>query len=155
VAREVGLLVGSDATHIGRYEADDTVRLIASWSRTGDTVPIGTVAPLAGENVCSLVLRTGRPARMHGYDDASGPIAVMLRGLGIRSSVGAPIVVDGRRWGAAIVSSKGDQPLSANAEDRIAAFTELIATAISNSESQVQRGDSRTSRRHCDEWRRW
>jgi signal transduction histidine kinase len=141
VAREVGLLVGGDATHIGRYEAEDTVRLIASWSRTGDPpVPIGTVAPLGGENVCSLVLRTGRPARMHGYDDASGPIAEILRGLGIRSSVGAPIVVDGRRWGAAIVSSKGDQPLSADAEDRIAAFTELVATAISNTESQVERG---------------
>jgi signal transduction histidine kinase len=77
---------------------------------------------------------------MHGYDDASGPIAAMLRGLGIRSSVGAPIVVDGHRWGAAIVSSKGDQPLSADAEDRIAAFTELVATAISNSESQAERG---------------
>jgi signal transduction histidine kinase len=140
VAREVGLLVGGDATHIGRYEADDTVTLIASWSRTGDSVPIGTVAPLGGENVCSLVLRTGRPARMHGYDDASGTIGVMLRELGIRSSVGAPIVVDGRRWGAAIVSSKGDEPLSADAEDRIAAFTELVAAAISNSESQVERG---------------
>jgi signal transduction histidine kinase len=140
VAREVGLLVGGDATHIGRYEAEDRVRLIASWSCTGDSVPIGTVASLGGENVCSLVLRTGRPARMHGYDDASGPIAVMLRGLGIRSSVGAPIVVDGRRWGAAIVSSKGDRPLSADAEDRIAAFTQLVATAISNTESQVERG---------------
>jgi GAF domain-containing protein len=140
VAREVGLLVGGDATHIGRYEAEDAVRLIASWSRTGDSVPVGTVAPLGGENVCSLVLRTGRPARMYSYDDASGAIAVMLRELGIRSSVGAPIVVDGRRWGAAIVSSKGDQPLSADAEDRIAAFTELVATAISNTESQVERG---------------
>jgi PAS domain S-box-containing protein len=141
VALEVGLLVGGDATHIGRYEADDRVTLIASWSRTGDPpVPIGTVAPLGGENVCSLVLRTGRPARVHDYDAASGPIAVMLRGLGIRSSVGAPIVVDGRRWGAAIVSSKGDQPLSTDAEHRIAAFTELVATAISNSESQAERG---------------
>jgi signal transduction histidine kinase len=139
VAREVGLLVGGDMTHIGRFEDEDAVRLLASWSPSADPVAIGTVAPVGGDNVCAAVLQTGRPARMQGYDDASGPIAVMMRALGIRSSVGAPIVVDGRRWGAAVVSSKDEEPLAVDAEDRIAAFTELVAAAISNTESQVHR----------------
>ncbi|WP_196807472.1 GAF domain-containing protein [Candidatus Solirubrobacter pratensis] len=139
VAREVGLLAGGDVTHVGRYEADGRATLIASWTRTGDQVPIGTVAPIDGQNVCSLVLRTGRPARMDSYHDASGPIAAMLRELGVRSSVGAPIVVDGRRWGVAIVSSKGDQPLSADTEEMIGAFAELVATAIANTETQRER----------------
>jgi PAS domain S-box-containing protein len=140
VARELGLLVGGDATHIGRYEVDGTATLIASWSRTGDHVPIGTVAPIDGENVCSLVLRTGAAARMNSYDDASGPIAAMLRELGIRSSVGAPIVVDGRRWGVTIVSSTDDRPLAADTESRIAAFTELVATAISTAQARADVG---------------
>jgi len=139
VAREVGLLVGSDTTHIGRYEAEGAATLIASWSRSGEHIPIGTVAPIDGENVCSLVLRTGQAARMNSYDGATGPIAGMLRTLGIRSSVGAPIVVDGRRWGVAIVSSRDDQPLSGDTEERVAAFTELVATAISNAEAQAER----------------
>jgi PAS domain S-box-containing protein len=139
-AREVGLLVGGDATHIARYEGEGTATVIASWSRAGDHVPIGTEVPTDGENVSSLVLQTGRPARMDSFDDASGPIAAMLRDLGIRSSVGAPIVVGGRRWGVAIVSSKGDQPLPAETEERIAAFTELVATAIANTEAQTERG---------------
>jgi signal transduction histidine kinase len=140
VAREVGLLLGGDTTHIGRYEWEGAATLIASWSRMGDPLPIGTVAPIDGENVCSLVLRSGRPARINSYDDASGPIAAMLRKLGVRSSIGAPIIVDGRRWGVAIVSSKGNEPLSGDTEERIGAFTELVATAISNTEAQRDRG---------------
>ena len=138
VAREVGLLVGGDATHMGRYEDGGTASLIASWDRVGERIPVGTIAPMDGENVCSLVLRTGRPARMDTYDAASGPIAVMLRELGIRSSVGAPIVVAGRQWGVTIVSSRRGEPLSPDTEARIAAFTELVGTAVSNSEARSE-----------------
>jgi PAS domain S-box-containing protein len=138
VAREVGLLLGVDATHLGRFDVDGAAILIASWSRAGNQIPVGTIAPIDGENVCALVFRSGRPARMDSYDDASGPIAAMLRGLGIRSSVGAPIVVDGRDWGVMIVSSKHDQPLPVDTESRIAAFTELVATAISNTEARTE-----------------
>jgi PAS domain S-box-containing protein len=138
VAREVGMLVGGDATHIGRYDVEGTVSLIASWSATGEQIPVGTVAATDGDNVCSLVLRTGRPARMDRYDGAAGRIAAMLRELGIRSSVGAPIVVEGRQWGVTIVSSKDDEPLPVDTEARIAAFTELVATAISNTEARAE-----------------
>jgi PAS domain S-box-containing protein len=139
VAREVGLLVGGDAAHVGRYE-EGAANLVASWSPTGDHVPLGTLVPIDGENVASLVLRTGQPARMNSYEHASGPIATMAEALGIRSSVGAPIVVDGRRWGMTIVSSKDDHPFPADTERRVAAFTELVATAISNTEARKEAG---------------
>ena len=139
VAREVGLLVGGDTTHIGRFEGESATTLIAGWSRAGDDMPIGRVDPLDGESVWGLVLQTGRPARMNSYDGATGPIAAMLRDLGVRSSVGVPIVVDDRRWGVAIVSSKSDQPLAGDTEERIGAFTGLVATAISNAEAQAER----------------
>jgi PAS domain S-box-containing protein len=140
VAREVGMLLGGDATHVGRFDADGTATLIASWVGSGERIPVGTVAPLDGENVCSLVLQTGRPARMSAYECAAGPIAAMLRQLGIRSSVGAPIVVDGRQWGVTIVSSKAEEPLAPDTEERLLAFTELVATAISNSEARAVAG---------------
>ena len=138
VAREVGLLVGGDTAHIGRYDAEGTATLIAGWSRTGERIPVGMHAPLDGENVCSLVRRAGGPARMSSDETASGAIAAMHRGLGIRSSVGAPIVVDGRQWGVAIVSSKRDHPLPADTEARIIAFTDLLGTAISNTEARSE-----------------
>jgi GAF domain-containing protein len=139
VAREVGLLLDVDVTHIGRYEQDGTVTGVAAWSRAGDHVPVGSRLPVDGNNVTALVLQTGRPARMDNYQKVSGSIAVRQQlELGIHSSVGAPIVVAGRLWGVAIASSKQDERLPADTESRIAAFTELAATAISNAEARAE-----------------
>ena len=95
------------------HEPDDTVSVVASWNPAGTPIPAGTRASLAGKSVAALVQRTGRPARLDSYDDASGSITDMLRDLGIRCSVGAPIVVDGRRtWGVTVASSKHQEPLA-------------------------------------------
>ena len=56
--------------------------------------------------------------------------------LGVSSSVGCPIVVDGRLWGALAVHSKQSQPLPPDTESRIAQFTDLVGTAIANAESR-------------------
>jgi PAS domain S-box-containing protein len=138
VAREVGLLLGVDWTHMARYESDGTSTGVAGWSTAGDQIPVGTRVNLEGESVGGLVLRTGRPARLRDYENASGHAAALGRARGLRSSVGAPIVVDQRLWGVMIAATKGDRPLPLDAESRIAAFTELVATAISNTEARTQ-----------------
>jgi signal transduction histidine kinase len=138
VAREVGLLQDVDATYIARYELDGTATGVAAWSSAGDHLPVGTRVDLEGESVAGLVLRTGRPARLRGYEHASGPAAALGREPGVRSSVGTPIVVDQTLWGVMIASSKRGGWLPADTETRIAAFTELSATAIANAESRAR-----------------
>jgi GAF domain-containing protein len=140
VAREVALLLAVDATHMGRFDPDGRATVVGAWSRAGEQVPIGTRVDLEGESVAGLVFRTGRPARIHDYAHASGSTAALSRGLGMRSAVGAPIVVDQRLWGVMNASTKQDRPLPAVTESRIAAFTELVATAISNTEARTQTG---------------
>jgi PAS domain S-box-containing protein len=150
VARELGLLVGVDATYMARYEPDGAATGVAAWNAAGDDIPVGTRVDVQGPNVAGVVLRTGRPARMHDSAYASGPAAVVGRELSLRSSVGAPIVVDERLWGVMIASSDDDRRLPADAETRIAAFTELVATALSNVEARtdVQRlGDEQAALR--------
>jgi GAF domain-containing protein len=139
VAAEAGQLLGVDATHIGRYDPDATVTGIASWGRAGAHVPAGTRIPVEGNNVTALVFSTGRPARMDSYDEASGGVAAIVRARGLNSSVGAPIVVDGRLWGVMVASSNAEEPLPFATESRIAAFTELAATAISNTQERAER----------------
>jgi GAF domain-containing protein len=138
VCEEVGLLLDVDGTYMGRYSSDETSMGVGSWSRAGGVLPIGTRARLDGTSVTERVLRTGRPARLDEYHEASGDVAAITLPLGIRSAVGAPIVVDGRPWGVMIATSNADDPLPAETESRIAAFTELVATAISNSEARVE-----------------
>jgi signal transduction histidine kinase len=63
--------------------------------------------------------------------------------LGIRSSVGCPIVVDGRLWGVIAASSKSATPFPPDTESQIAEFTELVATAIANAEARTEVAASR------------
>jgi signal transduction histidine kinase len=74
----------------------------------------------------------GRPVRVDSYEHASGSAATRAREVGLRSGAGSPIVVNGRLWGALGVATSRAEPLPAGAEFRIAKFTELVATAISN-----------------------
>src|SRR6185437_5972393 len=54
---------------------------------------------------------------------------------GWRSSIAAPIVVEDRLWGVMLVATQRPEPFPAGAEDRLAAFTDLIATAIGNTQA--------------------
>ena len=58
--------------------------------------------------------------------------------LGVESSVGAPITVEGRIWGLVGVALRGPKPAPPDTEERLAAFTALVATAIANAESRAQ-----------------
>jgi signal transduction histidine kinase len=137
VARELGLLLGVDATHMARYDPDGTATGIAAWSPGGPQFPIGTRINLEGDSVAGRVFRSGRPARMEGYERAKGAAGVLGRQLGLREAVGAPIVVEQRVWGVMIASSLTERSLPPDTESRIAAFTDLVATAIANAESRA------------------
>ena len=142
VAREVGEILGADAAHIGRYEPDGTVLSVAQWGHYAGA-PVGNRFRLEGDSVSARVLRTGRPARMDTYTQASGPIGATIRELGIRFGVGVPISLEGRAWGVMIVTSKGAEPFPPETESRLADFAELLDTAIANADSRDQLTASR------------
>jgi len=56
----------------------------------------------------------------------------------VTSSVGAPIVVGGKLWGVLGASVRRADPLPEDAEARLAAFTELVATAVSNAQTREE-----------------
>jgi signal transduction histidine kinase/PAS domain-containing protein len=137
VTREVGLLFGGDMARMERYGSDHTVTGVAGWSRSADRkLAVGTRLALEGLNIAALVQQTMRPARVDSFAGASGPIAEETRALGIRASIGCPIVVEDRLWGVIAVSTRGDATFPRGAESRIGEFTELVATAIANADSR-------------------
>jgi signal transduction histidine kinase len=141
VSHEVGLLLGVNATYLTRFDAGGGATNVGSWSVDGRLAPVAGNR-IGGDDtgVAALVFRSGRPARVENYDDVSAHVAADARRLGIRSAVGAPIVVDGRLWGAMMAASGDPEPLGPAAESKITAFTELVATAISNAEARVEVG---------------
>jgi signal transduction histidine kinase len=94
--------------------------------------------PLDGDAINALVRATAAPGRYDSYEHAQGELAAHLRQLGIRSEVGAPVVVDGRVWGALIAGTDQPQPLPNGTEERLAGFAELTATAVSNATARSE-----------------
>ena len=145
VATELARCLGVYYSALWRYEPDGAATLLVA--RDDDPglkkMPVGARFSLEGESVPAMVLRTGRPARMDSYENAAGSTAARLRDLGLRAAVGAPIVVDGRVWGAAIVGSSRPEPLPPGTEARVADFTDLVATAIANAQAHAELTASR------------
>ncbi|MDX6319724.1 MAG: hypothetical protein QOD35_3124 [Nocardioidaceae bacterium] len=142
VAEEVGRLIATDSSRILRYEHDGTATVIAAWNlelpfRVGDRLS------LEGQNLAGIVFRTQRPARVDSYADAPGPLAATVREAGIQSGIGCPIIVGGRLWGSMVAVTSQRQPIPVGAELRLAAFTELVATAISNTQARADLTASR------------
>jgi signal transduction histidine kinase len=127
---------------LARYESGTTMTTVAISSRLADSFPVGARWPLGGKNVSTVVFETGRSARIDSYADASGRLGLAMRERGLSSSVGAPIVVEGHVWGVLTLASTG-YPLAADTEARLASFTELVATAISNTEARTELAASR------------
>ncbi|HZA11168.1 GAF domain-containing protein [Mycobacterium sp.] len=127
-----------------RYEPDGTAALVAGRHVPGLTkMPVGLRFSPANETVATRVFRTGRAARMDAHDNAPGPAVAHIVTVGICSAVGAPIIVDGRLWGAAIVGSTRPEPLPPDTEARVRDFADLVATAIANAETRAQLTASR------------
>jgi signal transduction histidine kinase len=95
------------------------------------------------KNLATLVFETGRSARIDNYAEAIGPLADDVREAGIRSAVATPIIVERRLWGMMAAGSSGEAPLPPDTESRLASFTELVATAISNTEARAEVAASR------------
>ncbi|MCW2984402.1 MAG: histidine kinase [Conexibacter sp.] len=141
VTHEVGELLSVDLANLWRFEPDGTVTFVTG---VGDRFRAGSRWPLDGQrNIATLMLETGGPARLDDYADAVGPIAEGIREEGIRSVVGTPILVEGRLWGLIAAGSRQEQPLPPDTEQRLASFTELVATAIANAQARMEVAASR------------
>jgi signal transduction histidine kinase len=137
VTEEVGRLIPAEAAALTRYETDGTtVTALGGWASSGYDY-VGARFALEG-TVSGLVFETRRSGRIDDYAEEPGLAAAAAREMGWRSSVGAPITVEGRLWGALAVVSTSERPLPIDTERRLVEFTELVATAIANTESREE-----------------
>jgi GAF domain-containing protein len=138
IADSVAELFGTDDISMTRFEGDRTRLILASSGRFREAFPVGSRQSLGGDNAGTRIFRTGKPVRIDDYGTATGPIAEAARSIGIQTVVATPIIVEGRVWGALIVATGGDQTLPPETEARLGQFTELMATAIANTEAQAR-----------------
>jgi signal transduction histidine kinase len=139
VAEEVGqALPEADFAMVARYDADRAVEVVGDWSRAGGPTLVGRRSELGGQNVSTLVSETGQSARVDYLAAGDDAVTASAREIGIRSSAGAPISVEGKLWGVMIATSVRENALPSGTEQRLAAFTELVATALANAEARQE-----------------
>ncbi|ODR05358.1 histidine kinase [Mycobacterium sherrisii] len=145
VTRELARSLGVANAALWRYETDGTATLLAACNdpEQSEQMPIGTSWRVEGQNIAAMVAASGQPARMDSHERALGDVAALIRRLGLRGGAGAPIMVQGRLWGVAVVGSGPAEVLPRDAEQRVGEFTELVATAIANAEARAALGASR------------
>jgi PAS domain S-box-containing protein len=138
VCQETGRLFEVTSVNLAHFTSDGFNLTMAGWSMRDVHIPAGTRLPLEGDSINALVRDTAAPGRFDSYEGASGELASLLRNRGVRSEVGAPVVVDGRVWGALIAGTDEQEPLPVGLEQRLSSFAELVATAISNATTQTE-----------------
>ena len=138
VAKEVAQVLHLRNAWVCRYEDDGTVMtLLAVVGSIPGAFHPGSRWPLDGKSVPREILRTGRPQRIEEYADLPGTLAGETQDGGFNRGAGAPIIVGDRVWGV-IATSSPDAPLPDDLEERLAAFAELVTTAIANSQAHEQ-----------------
>jgi PAS domain S-box-containing protein len=137
IAREVAHVVDLPLVLVWRFDPGKTTAIvIGEWSEVPHSWQAGTRWPLDGPGLAVQMLKTGRPARIDDYSELPGTIAAAGRDSRLRGAAGAPIIVDGEMWGW-MAAADTRARLPNEIEDRLAEFTELVATAISNTESRA------------------
>ncbi len=143
VCAETGELIGATSVNLVHFTSDGFNLTMAGWSLRDTHVPAGTRLPIGADTINGLIQQTVAPARFDSYEDSSGALATVIKQRGIRSEIGAPVIVEGHVWGALIAGTDGDEPLPGGAELRVARFAELIATAVANAATRSELISSR------------
>jgi PAS domain S-box-containing protein len=139
VSTEVGRLFGAQSSNLIRNDSE-ALLVIGGWGEAGEClIAPGTIFAHDGDSATHRVMRTQRPARVDSLaeiDDASTKDVWLERGF--RSAIAAPVLVEGRLWGAISVAKTTDEVFPEGAEDRLADFAALAAQAIANAQSHEE-----------------
>ena len=139
VAAEVGGLFGVPLVGLFRYDGDGVATVIAGTGKVSSYLGRSWPCPAGDPGLVTRVQRTGQPLRIDDYRQIGSAISGPARELGIGMAAGVPVLVNGRVWGAVMVAAGHERPpLPADTLDRLAGFTDLMATAIANSDARTE-----------------
>jgi PAS domain S-box-containing protein len=144
VAEEVACLLSGRSANVVRFEPEAGAgTMVGGWTRGFRSLPVGSRVTFDGPTAVGQVRRHNRAARVDDYANVPGEFAAVIRDLGIEASVAAPIRVGGELWGAIVVSTTRDAPLTSDSEARIEEFAELVALGLASAAARAELAASR------------
>lgn len=143
VVEEAATVLGVDGAGMLRYEPDGTATVLAGYGASSLDAEVGARLEIAGDNVTARVVRTGSPAWLDSFSGPEGSLGGTANRRGVRLGVGAPILVQGEVWGVIVAISLSSRPEPEPTAERLAQFTDLVASAIANSQARQELAASR------------
>ena len=139
VAIEAARSLGVGAVSLISYDAD-TRMFTKIFGTHGERSPVpdGTTWPVEECPEGALAVGTGRPARVDDWSSIPGETAAKHRAAGFGQAVAAPIVVNGAIWGHIAAYGEAGEILPPGCETRLADYTHLMASAISNAHAREE-----------------
>ena len=136
VARYAAQLLSAEYVSILQFPAGELVEVRAAWAATHNPTVMLDAWSLSDDQVTRRLLSGGTSVREEAWDQVNDPVGTALRQrFGVRASVGVPVALEGRVWGALFVHSTR-AALPDDAERRLEPFGRLIAASVGNSETR-------------------
>lgn len=154
VADEAARILDGSTVAIIRFEPGDSFDVVAAHN--DPVFEVGSSWPVDAAGLAASVRESRAPVRVEDIAEVPGTVAEAVRAAGLTSAVAAPIIVDGEVWGMVVVGLRQrrdtlpvftgwytSRMLSSvvsgeEIESRLAAFTELVGTAISRAQARAE-----------------
>jgi signal transduction histidine kinase/DNA-binding NarL/FixJ family response regulator len=137
VAQEAARILNVGAVSLIRYDVEDHVLVKLFGTHGGRSpVPDGASFRLEDAPLESAVLETGKPARLDDWSELPGPVAAGHIESGFGQGVSSPVIINNSLWGFVSAFGEAGEVLPSGSESRLAEFTHLMASAISNAEAR-------------------
>ena len=145
VSEEVVTLLGAEAGAVMRFIGDERA-VIVGVHRIGGVRGLPVNAELdfdRANSALGIARRTLLPARRTYGKDPRGEFSYLMRSVGLKATVAAPIPLHGEAWGALIASTSEEEQLPPGSEQRLVGLAGLLAQGLVNADARAELAASR------------
>ena len=146
VSEEIARLLGVETGAVVRFIGAERAVVVGVWNSGGVRgLPVNAEVDFdRTTSALGLVRSTLQPARVTDYEQARGELPLIMKAIGLRASVAAPVMRPGEPWGAVVASSSEAEALPARSEQRLVSLAGLVAQALANAAAREALAASRT-----------
>ena len=145
-AEETARVLGAESGSVMRYVGAERAVVVGVWRARGRRgLPVNAELDFDPATTAMGRARATRsPVRMAGYEGARGDLPRLLKSIGIRAAVAAPVLRGGEVWGAVVGGAAHEETLPPGSEQRLSGLAELVGHALDNDDARAELAASRT-----------
>src|SRR4051794_38290733 len=140
VAGETARVLGVDAGGVMRYIGAERAVVVGVWRGDGQRkLPVNAEIDFhRADSAIGQAKANARAARVASYDRARGELPSVMKSLGMRTSVAAPVFLGNDVWGALVGTAAEEEALPPGSEQRLARLAELVTQALVNDAARTE-----------------